>query len=360
MLPTDPPGPTEVEVSVFGRGYGESLCIHFGKGEWAVIDSCINPLSRAPASLTYLDSLGLSPEGSIKLVAATHWDDDHIRGIADVVAASPIAAVACSGALARKEWLAFVIEQDNNRGALGSGVSEFARLLQLCVNAGRQIVWAKSSVALFPSTLGSAVKLTALSPSDNVFERSLQALVEQATQQKSSLARRYRAPEGPNGASVAMWLRIGNVVALLGADLEASNNPDAGWGAVVANAGPSEKASFVKVPHHGSEDAHHEGMWTVLLGPSPVAAVTPWSNGRHYLPRESDIERLHLLAGQGYLTAMPALGRSKDRRAEVERLIRRLHSGQLKQPRGWGHVRARRAPGDTNWRVELFGDARPL
>jgi hypothetical protein len=49
-----PPVPDELELSVFGRGYGEAICIHLGDGDWILIDSCINPATRRPAALSYL------------------------------------------------------------------------------------------------------------------------------------------------------------------------------------------------------------------------------------------------------------------------------------------------------------------
>ena len=83
-----------------------------GDGEWAIIDSCINPHTEQPAALSYLESLGLTASEVVHLIVATHWDDDHIRGLSTVVDSSPNARFACSAALRRKEIFAFVIEQE--------------------------------------------------------------------------------------------------------------------------------------------------------------------------------------------------------------------------------------------------------
>ncbi len=40
-----------------------------------------------------------------------------------------------------------------------------------------------------------------------------------------------------------------------------------------------------------------------------------------------------------------------------EKMIRRLHSSQISELRGWGHIRARRRLTKPEWRVELEGDA---
>ena len=59
--------------------------MHTAAGEWLLFDSCINPSDNKPAGLSYLEAIGVSVEDSVKLVVATHWDDDHIAGLARVV-----------------------------------------------------------------------------------------------------------------------------------------------------------------------------------------------------------------------------------------------------------------------------------
>lgn len=49
-----PPAHDELEVSVFGPGYGEAIVIHLGENEWILIDSCIEPESKEPAAIHYL------------------------------------------------------------------------------------------------------------------------------------------------------------------------------------------------------------------------------------------------------------------------------------------------------------------
>jgi len=84
-----PPQPSEIEVTLFGKGIGESTLIHFGDGHYAVIDSFINPDSKNPVVLDYLSAIGTSYD-KIDMVVATHWHSDHINGLAKILnAASP-------------------------------------------------------------------------------------------------------------------------------------------------------------------------------------------------------------------------------------------------------------------------------
>ena len=86
MAPQDnPPKSDEVEVSIFGPGVGESLVLHIGSGEWVVVDSCMNGDRSSPAALEYLREIGVDPATQIKWVIATHWHDDHVEGISEIL-----------------------------------------------------------------------------------------------------------------------------------------------------------------------------------------------------------------------------------------------------------------------------------
>lgn len=39
MSDWDLPPPDVIEVSVFGRGSGESVLVHYGDGQWIIVDS---------------------------------------------------------------------------------------------------------------------------------------------------------------------------------------------------------------------------------------------------------------------------------------------------------------------------------
>lgn len=320
------------------------------------MDSCLNPDGGEPAALTYLASMGVSARDSVCLVLVTHWDDDHTAGINQVVAECEQANVACSLALHRKDVVQFVIEQQRAQTALGSGLDELRTVLRICRPSGR-LIWAKATLPLHPRGAGGTPTVTALSPSDDAVARSIESLIEQATRQPIASPRRYRAPEGPNGASVAASVRTGDTSLLLGADLENANNVLTGWDAVLAYARPDIGASVVKVPHHGSEGAHHDDIWRDMVDEDAIAIVTPWVLAGGHLPTEEDLTRLRGVAQHVYLTAMPFRGRVK-KGAAVEKLIKKVARVEVEELRGWGHVRARRGDGETSWRVDLDGDAR--
>src|SRR5260370_27238866 len=69
--------PAELEVSLFGPGVGECVVVHLGLGEWLVVDSCVDPVSRKPVALNYLSELHVDVGKAVKQVVAKHWHDDH-------------------------------------------------------------------------------------------------------------------------------------------------------------------------------------------------------------------------------------------------------------------------------------------
>src|SRR5215471_12068784 len=100
------PKDDELEVSVFGPGVGESVLIHYGSQQWIVIDSCRDSRSGDVAALSYLREIGLDPASSLRWVVATHAHDDHIDGIAEIVAQCPDARVALPSASSCEEFFA--------------------------------------------------------------------------------------------------------------------------------------------------------------------------------------------------------------------------------------------------------------
>lgn len=348
------PDAGEIEFSIFGRGYGEAICIHLGDGKWMLVDSCLNPSTGVAASLEYLSSLHVSAESQVGLVIATHWHDDHVQGLGSVVELCASATVVCSSAVCSKEFIVFVLEQENSKGALGSGLDEFRSVLRTCAMTKRSIVWAKANLPLHPRPPGQFPQVIALSPSEDASERTMRALIESTMNARSSLPRRYRAPEDANGASIAAWVHGDDISLLLGADLECSENPETGWGGLLKHAKPWKQASAVKIPHHGSAGAHDDAMWSSLLEPDALAILTPWIRGSKRLPTDADLARLVSFSKNVYITALPSRAAVT---LKADKITRRLHAAPITGLRGWGHIRARRRSTESSWRVDLDGDA---
>lgn len=318
---TGPPGVDELEVTLLGPGRGESVVVHYGDGAWIVVDSCIQRSGR-PAALHYLDGIGVSPD-SITHLVATHWHDDHIRGFGELVRACPTSTVVISAALECDEF--FVLAESQNEAMISgpSGVRELSQVLRRVVESHQGLELARADQRLLLRSAAGpapAAEVWALSPSSATMLEAVQefaALAPTVGQTKRAVPRPERNPH-----CVVLWIEVGDVRAVLGADLERETAADRGWTTIVDSvARPQGQCHFIKIPHHGSEDAHDERVWSELLVPTPHAGVTPFRQGRVALPRVTDTARIAALTDQAWLTRSSSDSRSPSRARAVERTI---------------------------------------
>ena len=348
-----PPSVDEFELTLFGPGYGESIVLHLGGGLWVVVDSCLDK-DGTPRALSYLDSIGIDPAQDVALIVATHWHDDHIRGMAQLVERCSRATFCCASTLIQNEFLAAVHALEGRHLSFaGSGIREihavFSQLGQSAPVQTPRI--AHANLRLLEQ---GGCEIWSLSPNDRnyaAFLRTISGLIPGEGQSKG------RVPNpSPNEFAVVLWVRIENIVVLLGSDLEKP-----GWVEILQSAQrPKDKASVFKVPHHGADNAHDPAVWSQMLEPDPFAVLTPWRRGGHVRPTQSDVERILSCTPNAYATARPSLSaRATMRRPTmVSRTVR--ESGVKLRRLGISSdaIRLRR-PLDarTGWEVEKFGSA---
>jgi beta-lactamase superfamily II metal-dependent hydrolase len=371
-----PPAPDEIEVSVFGPGYGEAIVVHIGDGLWVIVDSCQQRDVENPAPLDYLLRLGFEPQDAVKLIVATHWHDDHIRGMSKIVNACPSAPFVCSAALNKQEFRKFAaLSQQTIGTSMPKGTDEIGSVFNRLVERNqkgqsrRQAVQysvPKLAVAdklLLREELGTnrsvEVTIYSLSPSDAEIRQAI-ALFSTLTRDAATPLVAPISQRKSNHASVVLWFKIGKYHLLLGADLEVTGDPNTGWLAILQSPSIQAKAEFFKVPHHGSQNGDHDEIWSQLLVQDPIAVLTPYRLGRHFLPTDSDITRLLTRTANVYVTAPPTARKPRLKRV-VRQYVELMTRSMTEYYSGWGHIRLRqRIHDNSQWQVELFGDAYKL
>ena len=359
---TIPPADDELEVSIFGPGIGESVVVHVGNGDWVIVDSCMATGGRLPVGIQYLNDLGVDPAASVRLIIATHFHDDHIRGLCAVVEACPAARFVCSAALGVQEFFQ-LLEANNQLDVDEPGTGEFDRILQLLDARselhGRRVTpdYALDGTILYERTDAPlSSQLRALSPSS--------ATITAAHLRVGRLVPSIGEPKKPttdigaNELSLALWLRLGAASAVLGGDLEERGRAGEGWRAVVASrVRPTTKATVFKVPHHGSPTARHADVWTQMLEPNPVAVVTPYARGARKLPARSDLDWLCKKTPKVHVTSL-GLGRvPRARPSAVEREVKRTARDRRTIGTDMGQVRVRIQSSSGVAVTEMFGAA---
>lgn len=160
------PKKNEFELTLLGPGYGESVVLHVGGGVWVIVDSCVDT-DGTPQALRYLESIDVNPAEAVELIVATHWHDDHIRGIANLVEICDRAAFCCASVLLCKEFLTVVGALEGRPlSGRGSGLKEiynvFSRLSQVASNT-------TLAIANRPIFVQGGCEIRALSPDDTDF-----------------------------------------------------------------------------------------------------------------------------------------------------------------------------------------------
>lgn len=306
-----PPDLDEIEVSFFGPGYGECALIHVMNNEWIIVDSCIDPMTKNPAALQYLQQIGVNPEDAVKLVVASHWHDDHIRGLSQIYEACRSAEFVMSDALTAKEFL--VLSECIGANSMiegGAGIEEFHKIFQIINESSKKTtsrqykppITASENQCIWASSYETS-RVTSLSPSSH---SKIQSFREIATLlPKVNEPKKWLVPSLPNANHVAvvLWVEVADVTILLGADLEEVGHPCKGWSAIVnSNKRPKGKAHIFKIPHHGSETGDLPNVWGEMLVEDPIAVCSPYSRGKS-LPTKSDITRISSRTENAYITS---------------------------------------------------------
>lgn len=260
-----------------------------------VVDSFLDDEAR-PVALAYLDKISVSPD-AIELVVASHFDDDHIGGLIDVIdAASPDAQVWFSSCLRSADLLAWASVQHGLApiGAFSSGTSTFIEAADSLPD--ETLNWAMKGHTL-DSHGGSAV-VRVIAPSHTSFKDSLAEHGFKLTEYPA----RYRGPT-PNATSVVLYIKAGAHRVILGGDLP-SGRGNRGWQAIIKLG--LEPAKVFKVPHHGAVNSWLQEVDDGLVLSDAVRGLTRYTASGHPLPRPGDVERLQSASGATYVIGKPS------------------------------------------------------
>lgn len=298
----------DLEIVFFGPGYGEAILIGFSKTSWMIIDSCVYQNDDTPAPLLYLEKLGIDIKNCVKYICATHWDDDHIQGLAKLVESCENAKLVLSSAFKSPKLLSIIsdpaielMRRENN--SVKSGFNEISKIHEILKESGiKRRMFATQDRRI---DILEEVEIITLSPSDDVIEKSINSIIAQIPE-VSDACFRIRAPK-PNHTSIVVQLRFGKNRILFGADLEEVPEHE-GWSKILDSVYIKQdivenvSALVYKVAHHGSENGHHADKPTKLLSNEVISVISPWKLGGTNLPKDTDIDRIKAYSSEVYLT----------------------------------------------------------
>jgi beta-lactamase superfamily II metal-dependent hydrolase len=365
-----PPTDEQLEISVFGPGYGESVLIHIGKKLWIVIDSCKDSAINESAPLAYLKKLGFNPAKDIKLVVASHWHDDHIKGLHEIFEAASSAQLCCASVLTEKEFLTLANIYASSGGKISKGPEELYKCICTAeartknTNKQHQYLASPDRPILVVNNQSLHVRLTTLSPSDEMINKSRRFMIDYVNLLKKGITDPRLNTSYPNDVAVALLLEINDRQILLGSDLEEDGSPLVGWSAVMSGvAAPNSKSCFYKVAHHGSKSGHYEPVWNDILHPQPLAFLTSFRYGRHKIPTVNDRSRILALTSNAYISSNPnAVTKAFKRTPKLQAIINLTVKNLTPINPVVGHIRWRAPIADASdpGSVDLFNGAMKL
>ncbi|RYC34063.1 MBL fold metallo-hydrolase [Lichenibacterium minor] len=302
------PESDEIEVTVIGPGFGESVLIHLGDRKWITIDCCVDRNTKQNVPLAYLAEIGADVASDIKLVIASHWHDDHIKGLFDLLTAAKSARFCCSEALTSVEFCAYAVRHAKNiTRRFSGGASEFLQVLRLLAERKNCPEFAGKDRRLWllpKDTISHGVdcEVYTLAPSNGQFALFLTEISKILADPSHD---RFRAQaDNQNNLSVVCQILFGEESILLGADLENQRDVTLGWESILSSFGrPRQTSSFFKIPHHGSANAHNDRVWTDMLVSDVFSVVTPYDRLVHPLPTQTDRARINAFTPHAYITS---------------------------------------------------------
>jgi len=340
-----PPLPYEAEVTLLGTGggYGESVLLKVGIDEWIIIDSCIDPYTKKPLPLQYLEELGV-PLEKVRLVICTHWHNDHIIGISQILASCLNAKFVFSRITDLKKFL-YLCGLDSQKTSKGSVTSteEFLNCIKIVAGRRDYFFTAEADKKIYRSIvrpINLEFELYALSPSPKVIEDftgEISTLITEYGQRNNAIINK-----SPNDKSVALLLKFGNTRVILGADLEIGRDENEGWRHIVINSlvCDDHRSSIFKIPHHGSENGYLQEVFMNLINEDGILKIAPFA--RHNLPTDNMIDVFSTHSNHLYLTSKNSISQKPKNRDKGIAKIAELACKNLREVKfSYGVIQSR-------------------
>lgn len=405
-----PSGLDQAEVTLIGgtSGYGESVVVRYGEKEWAIIDSCIDPLSQTCLPIAYLEDIGVDIGSQVKYVFCTHWHDDHIRGLHKVLEVCSSDVIFCVAIASEKLKFLYEIHRSNlyepDRGVRkelilvmdivkekGIRVKRVLQDLPVfrtayceCVALSpsqkevdsfyNELAFAtseKGQVLIQKATLNT-IPVTEIEDADDiskdVFETlegstDANAVISEVDVEELGRIREDAKQSKPNinDRSVALLFTIYGHHAVLGADLEVTSDSESGWQSVndcMSMQGIS--AGIFKIPHHGSSTGYYELFLRNHIKPTATGKLSTWLKGKKVLPEKAILNNYRKYLSGLFITTDPSFLIGKFSSPEYKKLMEETTESIVDIKNQYGIVQSRLdlTSGNDDWVTRVYGSAK--
>lgn len=408
------PQSDEIEVTLIGgtSGYGESILIHIGDGDWIVVDSCVNAQTGDCVPLTYLEELEVDVAEHLLYVICTHWHEDHIKGLSKIMekcTSKTVFAISCSD---DREKFVYELLQDYNYDGKSVKLQELTQSLKLAEANHIVVQRLKQNEFIFNR---KGVQAYALSPSEKVVKKfeeelataqknyqkvlkqllelktkdpntiedaqnlekdtidSFKQLIKESIDEESIIEEtesllKYKDTKKiePNDRCVTIQVTFNNHHIILGADLENHPSPNGMMGWMDVAASPSLNgvtSSLFKIPHHGSETGYCEYFLKKFIKTDAVMKLTAWIRGDKVVPEKEMLLKYYNHSPNLYVstTSMFKKGNNEEDvsiRKQMDNTTDLIY--EIKPQLGIIRSRINKNSFDDIWKTEYFGSAEKI
>jgi hypothetical protein len=308
------PAPADgaLTVYIFGPGFGESQVVALPDGKWLVVDSCKRSNVNFP-----LELLRHFNAPAIDLLAVTHADLDHYKGIPELITSFEVKRLWRYPGFQTSRDILIELEKEEAHPGFAElrAMQDTMRPLMTSVR-GREAVY---DTRLLPEGSSYHVRCIAPCSAEKQHESEQLSRIYKHVKTGRGLTqteRRYLMGEA-NRLSLAIVIWWGQVGVLLGGDVEYDEADDErGWRGVIGNLKEDGQLQLiqglrvVKTAHHGSDSAFCEDAWRehAAGGLVELAVITRFSKGGNPPPQTSGLELLRRFARRLALTSEPGGG----------------------------------------------------
>jgi beta-lactamase superfamily II metal-dependent hydrolase len=351
----------EITLIGTGGGYGESILVHLGHKNWIAIDSCIDPKTKDSLPLDYLRKIGVDIKTDIKMIICTHWHDDHILGLSQLLEEATTATFCMAKPNDLRKFLSLVnldyrkidIEVSN------SSTIEFNKCLEIINIRNRINKNAEADKTLLNINIGNGLtsSVISLSPSEatiKAFDSEISTLITNYGESSKKIINKT-----PNSKSVVLFIKLATHRAILGSDLEVTESNTEGWLNIIEHSQViDKKSSLFKIPHHGSSNGYHERIWLQLLEEYPVSKLTPWNKSKK-LPEPKMLEKYLTHTDKLFMTTAILNDKPKERSRTIDKIIKKMNFKikEVKYNKGIIRCRINLLKPEEKWQVDLFENA---
>lgn len=311
------PADDEIEITTIGPGFknGESVVVHYGEGNWMIIDCCKANDEVLP--LAYLAAINVSPD-KVKTVICSHWHKDHYMGLHEVLRICKNADFKIAKIGNFSNFVQYVLKANALQTNSAGGWKEMEKCLDALKNVGkRRPHFLFHDQLIECNTIG--INMHCLGPSDEAMEAfdSLLLKIDIHNLEKENLDILKE-----NMTSLSVTLSYKGQSALIGCDTEVNRNgkynvydcrcdcsvaKSAGLCNVVHESNVFKNLApynFVKIAHHSSVTGYCPKFWEEDLIDENLIGVTSifrTSKGEN-LPKKDMLQKHNSYCAHHYIT----------------------------------------------------------